>query len=128
MERISKWWLAGLATLAAFSATTWICGALVLAAFRIDSPTRWGIAGGAGVAVAALAALWGASFASRSEDKTGEQEPTRPTATAVECDGVHNVIKGDVVGGSVLQGRDFHGPVTLGPNNPPRRPDLENPN
>jgi hypothetical protein len=74
-----------------------------------------------------LTALWGASFASRSEDKADQEVQAQPTATAVERDDVHNVIKGDVVGGSVLQGRDFYGPITLGPNDPPRRPEPENP-
>lgn len=68
--RTPRWLVAVMVTVAAFAMTTWICGALILPVVMRDPGVRWGVAGACGVAVAALAALWGHSFASagRSED------------------------------------------------------------
>ena len=71
--RTPRWLVAVMVTVAAFAMTTWICGALILPVVMRDPGVRWGVAGACGVAVAALAALWGHSFAS-----AGRSEDTRP--------------------------------------------------
>jgi hypothetical protein len=62
-KQIVRWWVAALVTVAAFSLSTWICGALVLPPMMKNPAVRWGVAAGLGVAMAALAALWGHSYA-----------------------------------------------------------------
>jgi hypothetical protein len=63
VKQIVRWWVAALVTVTTFSLSTWICGALVLPAVMKDPAVRWGVAAGLGVAMAALAALWGHSYA-----------------------------------------------------------------
>src|SRR5260221_5827593 len=63
MKQIAKWLVAMAATIAAFGAASWVCGELILPAVMKNSGIRWGLAGALGVAVAALAAMWGHSFA-----------------------------------------------------------------
>lgn len=102
-----RWSVAVLVTIAAFAAATWICGAFVLTMH--DSAVRWGIAGGAGVAVAALAALWGHSYAAaESPHPAPEQAHPAPTDTST----ISNKIRGRTFYGPVIQGRDF-GTVNL---------------
>lgn len=125
MKGTVRWCIAGLATAATFSAVTWICGALALSALRLDSGARWGIAGGAGVAVAALTALWGHGFATQAEEDADQEEKTKNPAATTGDGSTSNEIGGDVKG-SVLQARDLYGPVTFGVTDPPRRPDLDN--
>jgi tetratricopeptide (TPR) repeat protein len=62
-----------------------------------DPGVRWGIAGGLGVALAALTALWGYSYATAEESK----EPAKAHGN------VHNKITGGTQNGPVIQGRDF---------------------
>lgn len=92
-----RWALAVLTTIAAFAVATWICGAFVLQ--MRDGGIRWGIAGGLGVAVAALAALWGHSYAAAEHEET-EHEKAQPPA------GGKNSASFTISGGT------FHGPVT----------------
>ncbi len=128
MTQVARWLLAGLVTLAAFAGVTWLFGGLVLLVFGLDADLRWSIAGGAGVATAALAALWGQGFATRSADDTGDVG--RPPTTAGPENGgsvpdggnVRNEIKGGV-SGQVVQGRDFYGPLSFGSAEAPRDAD-----
>jgi hypothetical protein len=96
-----RWVLAALVTVAAFTLSTWVCGAFVLP--MRDGAVRWGIAGGLGVAVAALAALWGASYA------TAEQEHEQPAAETAQAAPVGNGRTTNKITGGT-----FHGPVTQG--------------
>ncbi|HXS62905.1 MAG TPA: hypothetical protein VN767_08525 [Streptosporangiaceae bacterium] len=126
MKRTVRWCIAGLATAATFSAVTWIGGALALSALRLDSGARWGIAGGAGVAVAALTALWGHGFATRAEENADQKMEQETPATTSGGGNFSNEIKGGVKG-AALQGRDIYGPVAFGGADPPRRSDLDEP-
>jgi hypothetical protein len=92
-----RWAVAVLVTITAFAAATWICGAFVLP--TRDGGVRWGIAGGLGVAVAALAALWGHSYAT-GEHEQPEHEEAQPAAT------------GKNSASFTISGGTFHGPVT----------------
>ena len=74
MRRTIRWWVAGLMTVAAFGAATWVSGAFILPLVMKSNSDRWVVAAGLGVAVAALVALWGKSWA------THEPAP-EPTAT-----------------------------------------------
>lgn len=98
-----RWAVAVVVTIAAFAAATWICGAFVLPR---DGGVRWGIAGGLGVAVAALAALWGHSYAT-SEHK--QEQPAAETVQAAPADTgrTSNKISGGIFHGPVIQGRDI---------------------
>jgi hypothetical protein len=124
VKQTVRWCIAGLATAATFSAVTWIGGALALSALRLDSGARWGIAGGAGVAVAALTALWGHGFATRGEEDADRQGQEKTPATTAESENTVNKIRGDVQGSSV-QGRDIYGPVTFGDAGRQHRAELD---
>ena len=52
-------------TIVVFGVSTWVCGALLLPHVVSSPGIRWAVAPGCGVAIAALAALWGHSFATR---------------------------------------------------------------
>src|SRR5215469_5221183 len=110
VKQLSRWFVATLVTVAAFSMATWACGILILLTLTRDPGVRWSISGGVGVAVSALAALWGHGFASqvREAASLGEDHPKD----------VNNEISGGVQDGHVLQARDVHGPVSFGTPGP----------
>jgi hypothetical protein len=105
-----KWAVAVLVTVAAFAAATWICGALVLP-IR-DGGVRWGIAGGLGVAVAALAALWGHSYAT-AEHQQPELEPEKAQPDTPGKGSASFTISGGTFHGPVTQARDV-GTINIG--------------
>jgi hypothetical protein len=109
-----RWVVAAAVTIAAFTAATCICGALVLTMH--DLAARWGIAGALGVAVAALAALWGHSYATTEPSHDLRPEATRPSLPAqapASGEGeTRNTIRGGTFQGPVIQGRDV-GPLNL---------------
>ncbi len=115
MKQIIKWFVAVLVTVAAFSAATWASGVVLSLVHALDPDVRWGISGSVGVAVAALAALWGYGFAS------GERE----AAAADHPQDVLNQISGDIKGGQVIQARDIAGPVSFGSPGPRPPPDTD---
>jgi len=127
---VLRWTVAVAVTIAAFAAATWVCGALVLAALKMhDAGVRWGVAGGLGVAVAALAALWGASFATgearQPQPQPGQAPEGAPPATAgPAADGGEVEAVNEIGGGTFqqpLQGRDL-GAVTTGRPQPASAP------
>lgn len=132
MTRLTlRWTVAAAVTIAAFAAATWISGAFVLPAMKMhDAAVRWGIAGGLGVAIAALAALWGHSYATaqpQPEQSPGSASPAPagPAPSGVSEGETRNEISGGTFQQSVLQGRDF-GTITTGkpqPAAPPPQPD-----
>lgn len=67
-----RWLVAFAAVLAAFAAGAWLAGAWLLPHVMKSGSDRWAVAGGVGVAVAALAALWGFRFA--GGESTGAEE------------------------------------------------------
>jgi hypothetical protein len=97
-----RWAVAVLVTITAFAAATWVCGAFVRP--MRDGGARWGIAGGLGVAVAALAALWGHSYAT-----AGHEQPATGEAHAAPASmrGTSNKIRGGTFHGPVIQGHDI---------------------
>jgi hypothetical protein len=70
MNRVGRWLVAAAGTVAAFGVGLWVCGALLLPSVLKSEADRWVVAAGLGVAVAALAALGGASWAGRSEESS----------------------------------------------------------
>jgi hypothetical protein len=74
MSRARRWLVAVVVTVAAFGVSLWVCGALLLPLWLKSGPDRWVVAAGLGVAVAALAALGGASWAGQSEDPSSGPE------------------------------------------------------
>jgi hypothetical protein len=70
MSRAIRWLVAAMVTVAAFGVGLWACGALLLPLWLKSGADRWVVAAGLGVAVAALAALWGASWAGKSEESS----------------------------------------------------------
>lgn len=117
MKPAVRWLVAALVTVAAFASVTWICGAVVLAAFMGDVGARWGIAGALGVAVAALAALWGHAFATREvTPETGSGGDISAALPGSGSGSHRNVISGGTFHGPVAQGRDISiaGPVSGG--------------
>jgi len=101
------WMVAVLVTIAAFAVVTWVCGAFVLP--MRDGGVRWGIAGGLGVAVAGLAALWGHSYATAEHEHPAAEEAH---AAPADTGRTSNKISGGTFHGPVIQGRDI-GAVTL---------------
>jgi hypothetical protein len=74
MGTSGRWLVAGAVTLAVFAAGAAGAGVLVLPHLMKSGADRWVVAAGVGVAVAALAALWGVSFA-RGESSDRPADP-----------------------------------------------------
>jgi hypothetical protein len=107
---IIRWTVAVLVTVAAFAASSWICGALVLSTVMKDPGIRWGVAGALGVAVAALAALWGHSFATAERPvETASHGTLAATPKTTGSGSTRNKIGGGIFHGTVTQGRDISG-------------------
>lgn len=117
MSTSVRWLVAALVTAAAFAVPAWLCGAVLLPLAMTDGAARWGIATAAGLALAALAALWGQSFASAAP-RSGDD----PAAAGTDRSGdTRNAISGGSVG-PVVQARDISGPVVLGGDDTRRPP------
>jgi hypothetical protein len=124
MEHVWRWSAAALVTVVAFALATWICGALALPHVIHDPIIRWGLAGALGVAMAALAALWGHSFATGGQhgQTTPQSGPgSAPRKIKTGFGSTRNKIAGGTFYGPVSQGRD-----NFGPN--PGGSDTSNPN
>jgi hypothetical protein len=88
VSRSARWVVAGLVVLAVFAGIMVVAGVVVLPHWRALSPAdRWVIATAAALAVAALAALWGQSWA--TSDSTA-QHPDQAAARVVHIDGAGN--------------------------------------
>lgn len=98
----ARWGLAIVVTVAAFVVPTLVCGVWVLVPVLQDSGTRWGVASGLGVAVAALAALWGHGFATGNARKS-ELRAVAP-GVGVQALGDRAVAVGGGVRGGVFTG------------------------
>jgi hypothetical protein len=124
VKAIVRWLVAGLVTIAAFAVVTWISGVLALPHLIEDPVVRWGIAGALGVAVAALAALWGHSFAV-GEQAAGTRSRSQPLASKPTTGrgSTRNRIRRSTFYGPVVQARDVDvsGPISSGPA-PPASP------
>lgn len=97
MQRNARWAMAVSVTVAAFAVPTWLSGALVLPLMLKDPAIRWGLASALGAALAALAAAWGHSFATRTGE---ESRPQTPSGASVHATGVRSVaVSGNPTGG-----------------------------
>lgn len=108
MSRAFRWCIAGLVTTAAFAVTTWLAGSFVLATVLKSRPDRWVVAVGAGAAVAALAGLWGHSWATQEEATTavGEDSAEVGAGKGAHAPGSRSVAAGGDVSGIVSTGDD----------------------
>ncbi len=129
MDRAVRWLVALVVTLVAFSGSLWVSGTLLIPIWIKSEADRWVIAAGLGVAVAALAALWGVSFAQRDEpaervvpsgtagrpaqadpavmEETPRQHPQPAIKQEITASGSQSVAQG-VIGGSIFN----RGPVS----------------
>ncbi|HEY1919800.1 MAG TPA: hypothetical protein VGH27_29865 [Streptosporangiaceae bacterium] len=88
MSRSARWVVAGLVVLAVFAGITLLAGAVVLPHWRtLSAADRWVIATAAGLAVGALVALWGQSWATSD---INVQQPAETAARIVQVDAPGN--------------------------------------
>jgi hypothetical protein len=97
-----KWWVAGLVAAVAFGVSVWLSGALLLPQLMKSSADRWAVAVGFGLAVVALVALWGQSWAMQEtrtapgEDSSRRQGEVGPHVIAADERAI--VAGGDISG------------------------------
>jgi hypothetical protein len=72
MHRKTRWLVAFGVTAVVFAVSLWVSGALLLPLWVKSDSDRWVIASSLGVALAALAGLWGAGFAQNQNEKASE--------------------------------------------------------
>jgi hypothetical protein len=114
MSGMARWSVAVLVTAAAFGIAAWVSGAFLLPAVMRSGADRWVLAAGLGVAVAALAALWGHSWAQagrRNIAGRGEQSAGSAAAASSAAGG----------GRSITAGGDITGIASTGDGAPTRR-------
>jgi tetratricopeptide (TPR) repeat protein len=113
-----KWSMAAVVTIVAFGICTWLCGALALPLVVKDPGVRWSIAAALGVAVAALAALWGNSFAAEQTPAKSQANDAPRSSSPSTDDGPSGVTRNEISGGafhgSVIQSRDVQGSMSGG--------------
>jgi hypothetical protein len=88
MKKVTRWLIAIGATAGTFAIGLCVSGSVLLPIWVKSDADRWVIAAGFGVALAALAALWGINFAQSKDHETHDmsdksyQAPRRMTAKA----------------------------------------------
>ena len=88
VSRAARWLVAVLVTVAAFGMSLWVCGALLLPLWLKSEADRWVVAAGLGVAVAALAALGGASWAGGQSEDSSSGPGERSISAGVDISGI----------------------------------------
>lgn len=109
MSGMARWSVAVLVTAAAFGVAAWISGAFLLPPVMKSGADRWVLAAGLGVAVAALAALWGHSWARResvTSSGPGRQPAASASASIPAAQGERSVTAGGDITGIVSTGDD----------------------
>lgn len=108
MVRLARWGAAGLVTAAVFAVVTWATGAFALAGVLRSDGDRWVVASALGVAVAALAALWGHSWATKETAASGTaEEPAEPACGAGPvASGERSIAAGGNITGIASTGDD----------------------
>jgi hypothetical protein len=81
-------------TVAAFGLCAWVCGALLFPLLVRSPADRWVLAAGAGTAAAAVAALWGNSWAGTEKPREAGGEELHGGAD-VNASGHGVAIRGD---------------------------------
>lgn len=82
MPIIVRWLTAAVVTMAVLAISIWVAGAYVVPLWVKPDSDRWAIASSAGVALAALAALWGAAFAQRENTENSDNRSRASTVGA----------------------------------------------
>lgn len=95
MGRGMRWLVAGIVAAAAFAVPTVTCGLWVLPSLVKDAGARWAVASAMGAAVAALAVMWGQSFASGNSLRAGSAEARGARSIAIIGRVQGNVSTGD---------------------------------
>jgi hypothetical protein len=80
--------MAVVVTVAAFGVSLWVCGALLLPLWLKSGADRWVVAAGLGVAVAALAALWGVSWAGSHSEGSSSGPGKRSISAGGDISGI----------------------------------------
>ena len=88
MGRAARWLVAVGVMVAAFGVSLWVCGALLLPLWLKSGADRWVVAAGLGVAVAALAALWGASWAGEQPEASSSGSRKRSISADGDITGI----------------------------------------
>lgn len=87
MGRAARWLVAAGTTLAVFAVFLWVSGVFILPFWIKSGSDRWVIATGVGLAIGALAALWGVGFARREQQGDREVvDASRPVDVDMEAE------------------------------------------
>jgi hypothetical protein len=100
VSRAVRWLVAALVTAVSFSVAAWVSGVFVLPPLMRSGADRWAVAAGLGVAVAAFAALWGQSWATRD----GQAAATGDAAGAAAGPGVPAAGERSITAGGDISG------------------------
>ncbi|WP_217185797.1 hypothetical protein [Streptomyces sp. AC495_CC817] len=84
----------------AFAVPTAVCGLWVLPSVIQDPGTRWAVASALGAAIAALAVLWGQSFASSYTTATVPPPPATVIASGERAAAVEGEVEGNITTGN----------------------------
>ena len=108
VSRVGRWAVGALVTVTAFGVAAWLAGAWILVPVIASSADRWVVASGLGVAVAALAALWGHSYATKEH----EAPPQPAVGDSGKTAGEGGVENNTFIGPTAIQqgehGRQFN--------------------
>ena len=86
MGRAARWLAAAGVTLGVCAVSLWVSGAFILPLWIKSGADRWVIATGIGVAMGALAALWGVGFARRERQGDEVVDTSRPLDVDMEAE------------------------------------------
>ncbi|WP_314249826.1 hypothetical protein [Streptomyces sp. DSM 40907] len=100
LARSWRWFTAAGVTVVAFAAPTVVCGLWVLPSVIQDPGTRWAVASALGAAVAALAVLWGQSFAASPTTAAAPPPPATVIASGDRAFAVEGDVEGNITTGN----------------------------
>ncbi|MFB6578105.1 hypothetical protein ACFCYC_11820 [Streptomyces sp. NPDC056402] len=100
MTRSWRWFTAAGVTVLAFATPSVVCGLWVLPSVIQDPGTRWAVASALGAAVAALAVLWGQSFAASPTTTAAPPPPATVIASGNRAVAVEGDMEGNITTGN----------------------------
>lgn len=100
MNRKTRWLVAFGATVACFAVSLWVSETLILPLWVKNESDRWVIASSIGVALAALAGLWGADFAQAENERDLKISDQDKNGTGSRASQIH--IKAKAEGNSKI--------------------------